>query len=147
VRKSLQTFAAILVAVVVYIVVGLIASAAVYFLCVLITVIRPGIILIASNIIGGFAGIYAAKAACDSVFSDYAGKIVCIIFCIISIIGLTNDAFLLYLLWFGTDFKAYSLFDVFFNSDTQVDWRDVSIDGVRYLTAIVASISAFWVKA
>jgi len=147
VAAILQTLAATFVAVVVYIVVGSLVSAALYFLGVLITIIRPGLISVFSNIIGGFAGISAAKTACDRVFSDYATKIVCITFCIISIGGLINDALLLYLLWLGTDLKVHSLFDFLLNSDTQVGWWDVSIDGVRYLTAIVASISAFWVDS
>jgi len=114
------------VAVVVYIAVGGLVTIAIHYFNVfylLYRVTRPGLVEIGANIVGGFVGLFWAKAACDHVVHNYSAKSVCILICGFSAVGLAVHA----ILW-----------DAF-------DW-DAFIDVVRLLTGIVASISAFWVS-
>jgi hypothetical protein len=129
-----RTATAIFISVAVYITVAAIVAIVVYYIYAFVMGFRAELLTVIANIGGGIIGIHAAQSASDRVIGDYSSKSVCVAFCSIAFIGLATDAFVLWSLWTDVDFRATADFG----------WWEVSIDGVRYLTAIVASIAVFW---
>lgn len=76
----LQTIGAIPLAVVVWMVVSVVATAVWYFLNVFFTVVRPEIIGFFANAIGGFMGVVAARALTDHWLPKAALKPVAVAF-------------------------------------------------------------------
>lgn len=82
----MQTIVAAILALVVYFIVSTLAAMAIYYLQVLFTIIRPGILMFMAVVIGSFVGMNAARWSCDAILRDYSGRAVFVFFALLAVV-------------------------------------------------------------